>query len=141
MSNTSSLSAVEINDIFDAIACSEETIVQKAFQEGLRKGIEEGENEGYHLGFHKGADIGSEIGYYEGVITTLVSLHESKEIDLSNKVVTTLLKLKQLLAAFPHFNCPNTNILQLRNEIKSYFKQCCSLLKFDGTLTEKGLSF
>lgn len=131
----------EINDIFDAIACSEDYIVREAFEEGVSKGVEEAKADGYHVGFHKGAKIGNEIGYYEGIVDTVLKLYKDKEIDLSDKVLGILNKLKQLLNSFPHFNCSNTDIIKSREEIKIYFKQFCSLMKFKGTLAEEGLSF
>ncbi|XP_065221558.1 protein LTO1 homolog [Planococcus citri] len=131
----------EINDIFDAIVFSEESIVNEAFEKGLDKGIEEARAEGYHVGFHKGIEIGSEIGYYKGIVDTLLALYNDQQIDLSDKVLSILNKLKPLLDTFPRFNCSETDILQLKQEIKTHFKQFCSLMKFNGTLTEKSLSF
>lgn len=131
----------EINDIFDAIAFSEDSIINEGFEEGVNKGIQEAKAEGYHVGFHKGIEIGSEIGYYKGVVDTLLTLYENKEIDLSDKLLSILNKLRPLLDTFPRFNCSQTDILQSKQEIKTLFKQLCSLLKFNGTLTEKSLSF
>lgn len=141
MTSECAVNALEINDIFDAIACSEGNIIREAFEEGLNKGIREAEAEGHHAGFHKGVEIGSEIGYYEGIVDTVLNLYKSKEIDLSDKVLSILNKLKHLLDSFPHFNCTNTDILKSREEIKTYFKQFCSLMKFNGTLAVNGLSF
>lgn len=138
---TTSAATEDINDVFDAIAFSEGSIVQEAFDEGLKKGITEAEEEGYHLGFHKGVEFGEEIGYYLGVVNTLLRLHENQQFDLSDKIVRLLYKLKPLLTSFPAFNCPDTDILKLKVEIKSLFHRLCSLLKFDGTLPAKGLSF
>lgn len=131
----------EINDVFDAIAFSENSIVQSAFNEGLKKGDSEAKEEGYHLGFHKGIEFGAEIGYYEGTVNTLLQLHKEKQITFSDKIILILLKLKTLLETFPSINCPNTDILHLRRDIKSHFQRLCSLLKFDGNVSETGLSF
>lgn len=132
---------IEINDIFDAIACSEDHIVQEAFEKGVNKGIEEAKADGYHVGFHKGVEVGGEIGYYEGIVDTVLTLYQNKEIDLSDKVLSILNKLTQLLQSFPHFNCPETDIIKVKEEIKTNFKQFCSLMKFNAVLTERGLSF
>lgn len=136
-----SLESADINDVFDEIAFSEDKIVQEGFCEGLKKGIKEAEEEGYHLGFHKGIEFGYELGYYGGVVKYFLSSHESKEFEVSDKIFHILVKLDALISSYPPTNCSNTDILQLKSEIKSLFRRLCSLLKFDGLLAEKGVSF
>lgn len=60
------MSEPDINDIFDSIACSEETSNEQGYEEGIQKGLHDGEIDGFHLGYHKGAQIGAELGFYNG---------------------------------------------------------------------------
>ncbi|XKL59596.1 hypothetical protein PGB90_000612 [Kerria lacca] len=138
---TSPAGITDINTVFNTILFNEEFIIEEAFADGIKKGIEEGKEEGYHLGFHKGIEVGVEVGYYKGIVKTLSKLYEKNEISLNDKILNTLKKLNHLLQIYPQFNCPNTDIIQLLLQIKSYFRQLCSLLKFDGSFIKNELNF
>jgi len=135
------LEVSDINDVFDNIVFSEDKIVREGFCEGLKKGISEAEVEGYHLGFHKGIEFGYELGYYEGITNCLLRSFESKKVELPEKISQILVKIKALISNYPCINCPNTDIVRSKNEIKSLFRRLCSLLKFDGLLAEESISF
>ncbi len=134
-------SAEELDVIFDDIFMFESKVAEQATAEGSKKAEEEADANGYHLGYHQGLEVGFEIGHYEGLTDAFLKLHEENKMVLSDKVLKILEKLKGLLKNFPHFNCPDTLIDERRKEIKSLAKQLCSLLKFDGMLSEGGLSF
>lgn len=131
----------EINLVFDDIAFSEDRIVKKAFVDGLQKGFRDGDEKGYRLGFLKGVEFGAEIGYYEGIVKALRSLCSQDPACLSTKSINVLNKLHSALISFPSTNCPNTDLIDQRDQIRSYYKQLCSLLKLDIALDGEELSF
>ncbi|XP_022197493.1 protein LTO1 homolog [Nilaparvata lugens] len=132
---------IDINDVFDDIALSEEKIVQNSFQEGLSKGVLEGEIEGFHLGYHRGSEIGSEIGFYSGFVDILISISTLKE-DFPQKGIVILTKLKNLLLEFPRSNVEDCDMVQLLENIRSLYKKLCVMLKIDCRLPMKDeLSF
>lgn len=142
MSNSSSSPEdPEINQVFDDIAFSEDKFVKKAFVDGLLKGLHDGDEKGYRLGFLKGVEFGTEIGYYEGIVKALRSLHDQNPACLTTKSLSVLNKLHSALASFPSINCPNTDLIDQRDQVRSYYKQLCSLLKLDIALNGEELSF
>lgn len=126
------MSEPDINDIFDSIACSEETSNEQGYEEGIQKGLHDGEIDGFHLGYHKGAQIGAELGFYNGVVETYIQLCKKGDIKLHDKVTTLLEKIKDLIDKFPRENIEDKDIFDLASGIRVKYKKLCSLLKIDG---------
>lgn len=127
----------DINDIFNSIACSEEGINRKGYDEGYKIGKDIGRKEGHHLGYHKGAESGSQIGYYAGFVDQLVKVESHlNELGLFDKVCPTLQKLKWLTEKFPQTNDHSIDILSILDECKLVYKKLCALLKIKSELPE-----
>lgn len=142
MTNSSSPAEnLEINQAFDDIAFSEDKLVKKAFVDGLQKGLRDGDEKGYRLGFLKGVEFGTEVGYYKGIAKALRASYSQDPACLPAKCVTVLNKLHSALESFPSTNCPNTDLISQRDQVRSYYKQLCSLLKLDIALNGEELSF
>lgn len=131
---------LDINEVFDNIVLSEQKISDQGFDEGFKKGTVEGQCEGFHLGFHRGAEIGSEIGYYKGVVEALL---KTCSVDLTpHKHLEALNRVNKLIDLFPIDNNETSDIVVLRDNIRSQYKRLCSLLKIDPSLPENNeLSF
>ncbi|KAI5748032.1 hypothetical protein M8J77_021115 [Diaphorina citri] len=126
------MSEPDINDIFDSIACSEEISNEQGYEEGVKKGLLDGEIDGFHLGYHKGAQLGAELGFYKGVVESYLALNVKQELILSEKIITLLEKIKDLISKFPRENTEDDDLLELTSNIRVKYKKVCSLLKIDG---------
>uniref|UniRef100_A0A8D8LMN4 Oral cancer-overexpressed protein 1 n=1 Tax=Cacopsylla melanoneura TaxID=428564 RepID=A0A8D8LMN4_9HEMI len=126
------MSEPDINDVFDSIACSEELSNEEGYKEGLKKGLIDGELDGFHLGYHKGAQLGAELGFYKGVVESYLALNSKGALVLSEKIITLLVKVKDLIDKFPKANIEDQDLLDLNSNIRVKYKKVCSLLKIDG---------
>lgn len=115
----------DINDVFDDILLTEERAVEQGYEEGHVKGEAEGNAEAYHFGYHRGAEIGEELGYYAVITAHLLRSHTKEE-----KLVKLLSALTARIEAFPRENDPDVDIVEEINQIRSFFKRCCSAAKF-----------
>ncbi|CAD7088120.1 unnamed protein product [Hermetia illucens] len=52
----------DINDVFDEILLTEESLTKQGYNEGYERGLAEGNIEGYQLGYGKGYELGKEFG-------------------------------------------------------------------------------
>ncbi|XP_073995945.1 uncharacterized protein [Rhodnius prolixus] len=127
----------DINEIFYSIACSEEDVNRRGYDEGYKIGKEVGWKEGHHLGYHKGAESGCLIGYYAGFVDQLMKVEKHlNEQGVFEKVCPTLQKLKRLTEEFPQSNDPSVDILSILDESKLLYKKLCALLKIKSELPE-----
>ncbi|XP_045467656.1 protein LTO1 homolog [Harmonia axyridis] len=126
----------DINDIFDDIFFAEEKIVEKSFEEGYKIGIEQENVEAYHLGYHRGAEIGAELGYYSSFIEYYQNFSKEKGIDVTDRVLKTIITIQELIGKFPEDNDENTDLKESLNNIRVKFKLLCSLLKVNGNFSE-----
>ncbi|KAG8310770.1 hypothetical protein J6590_057439 [Homalodisca vitripennis] len=121
----------DINDAFDCIAFSEEHFTTSGFNDGFERGKQIGNFEGYHLGYHRGAELGAEIGFYKGFIEALLKTAGNEVL---SHHCTVIEKLASLIGTFPSCNDEKTDIITLRNQIRSTYKRLCSLLKISSDL-------
>lgn len=121
----------DINDIFDNILLSEESLNNEGYNEGFLNGTSNGNSEGYHLGYHRGAEVGSELGYYFGIVECLLHKSSNDDTTKNNKRTINLLRLKSLIDSFPHYNAEDIDFLDLLDNIRTLFKKVCALFKIN----------
>lgn len=132
----------DFNDILDDIVLGEEREHKESYEQGFKAGSEAGNPEGYHLGYHRGAELGRELGYYLGIITHYINLNEESEKKYSEKLLTQLTKVKDLIDAFPRTNSEDHDILGMAESIRGQYKKACALLKISSTNPyDAGVSF
>lgn len=119
----------DFNDILENIFLSENKQCEKSYEEGFKVGIERGNPEGYHLGYHRGAQLGRELGHYLGIVSYHLENQEKSEAQYSEKIITQLEKVKELIDTFPRTNSEDHDILNLAEAIRAQYKKACSLLK------------
>ena len=68
----------DINDIFDDIVLTEESLTKTAYEEGFQEAVDEGNLEGYKLGYANGIDVGEELGIYYGTIVAHMQMTNSE---------------------------------------------------------------
>lgn len=120
---------IDYNSSVDDILLSEKHTAGKHFVEGTVKSSENSYNQGFQIGYQKGYDIGLEIGFYEGVSSAINKLHKSKNIILSDRELSTLQKLLNLIELFPRKNDINVDVINQYNEIKGLYRKFCFNLK------------
>lgn len=120
---------IDYDSFIDDILSCEERTAETKFIEGTEKSSKNSYEDGFQIGYQKGYSIGLEIGFYDGILTALRNLQESKIILLSDKEHNTLLKLLHLSESFPQINDKNVNIIDQYNEIKGLYKKFCFNLK------------
>lgn len=59
-------------------------------------------------------------------------MHKKDDIKLTDKIVTLLEKIKDLIEKFPRENIDDKDILDIASDIRVKYKKVCSLLKIDG---------
>lgn len=121
----------DINDIFDDILLTEETLEQQGYAEGFSDASSAGNTEGFHLGYHRGAELGAELGYYMGVVEVYLQL---ESIPVKHRSVLTA--VKTAITSFPTTNDEEVDIFDRANQIRSQFRRCCALLKISGKYPE-----
>ncbi|KAK3931498.1 Protein LTO1-like protein [Frankliniella fusca] len=117
---------VDINDIFDSIALTEERLWAAGHREGLEAGGREGAADGFHLGYHRGAECGAELGFYAGFAEAWLSLGP---VALTEKARQSLVKVLQLIQNFPRNNVDNVDIFESLESVRVAYRRTCSLLK------------
>lgn len=120
----------DINDIFDDILLTEESLEQQGYDEGYSAAASAGNTEGYHLGYHRGAELGAELGYYLGVVEVY------SKTSISDKHRAVLDAVRSALLAFPSTNDEQVDIFELAGQIRAQFRRCCALLKISGKYPE-----
>lgn len=120
----------DINDIFDDILLTEESLEQQGYDEGYAAAAAAGNTEGYHLGYHRGAELGAELGYYFGVVEVYL------KTTIPDKHRSILEALRSSLLAFPSTNDDQIDIFELAGQIRAQFRRCCALLKINGRYPE-----
>lgn len=123
----------DINDIFDDILLTEETLTKRSYAEGFSEGAAAGNPEGYHLGYHRGAEIGAEFGYYFGIAKVFA------KTETSDKITKALVTLIQQIESFPKTNDETVDIFTVADQIRAQFKKVCALLKINGKYPEADL--
>lgn len=123
----------DINDVFDDILLTEETLTKQSYGDGFREGAAAGNPEGYHLGYHRGAEIGAEFGYYFGIAKVFA------KTETSDKITKALALLLQQIESFPKTNDETIDIFAVADQIRAQFKKVCALLKINGKYPEADL--
>ncbi|XP_026276376.1 protein LTO1 homolog [Frankliniella occidentalis] len=117
---------LDINDVFDSIAQTEERLWAEGYRDGLESGRKEGSADGFHLGYHRGAEIGAELGFYAGFVEAWLTLGS---IVLSEKARQSLQKVLQLTQSFPRNNVDSIDIFDSLEVVRISYRRACSLLK------------
>ncbi|KOB76261.1 Uncharacterized protein OBRU01_05388 [Operophtera brumata] len=105
-------SSDDFNDVLDGIFLCEDREHKQSYSEGFQVGTDAGNPEGYHLGYHRGAELGREL-----------------ETKYSDKILTQLTKVKDLIETFPRDNSEEADILGQAETIRAQYKKTCALLK------------
>lgn len=121
----------DINDIFEDILLTEESLEQQGYDEGFAEAVSAGNSEGFHLGYHRGAELGAELGYYLGVIEVYL-----KSKTIPDKYRSALSAVKTAIVTFPKTNDEQVDIFETANQIRAQFRRCCALLKISGKYPE-----
>lgn len=121
----------DINDIFDDILLTEESLEQQGYDEGFAAAAADGNAEGFHLGYHRGAELGAELGYYSGVLEVYLKLPS-----IGDKHRAVLIAVQTLIAAFPSTNDEQVDIFEKANQIRAQYRRCCALLRISGRYPE-----
>lgn len=128
----------EIQAAFDDIFLLEDRLLESGYQEGVVLGIEKGWKEGYNLGYLNGLVTGTEIHFCEGVMKALSIIGET-EVPRNLRTQRVLDSISSMTRQFPHNNADHLG--RSLEEIRSKFKQVCSLLKMDISSGTTGLTF
>lgn len=128
--------AADINDVFDQIALTEETLCEQGYQEGFTRGQLATNPEGYHLGYHRGAEWAAELGYYSGLLCAYRTIAGDK----SEKFQNTFHEVLRQIDTFPRHNDEETDIFAVINRIRADFKRVCSGLGINGKYPPDGHS-
>lgn len=121
----------DINDIFDDILLTEESLEQQGYEEGFAEAAAAGNTEGFHLGYHRGAELGAELGYYLGVIEVYLKL-----TSIPDKHRAVLLAVQTAILSFPGTNDEQVDIFERSSQIRAQYRRCCALLKISGKYPE-----
>lgn len=132
----SSVPEIDINDVFEQIALTEETLCEQGYQEGFVNGEAATNPEGYHLGYHRGAELAAELGYYLG----LLSAYRKCIVEKSDKLQNTFHELFRQIDNFPRVNDEHTDIFATINRIRADFKRTCAGLGINGKYPPDGNS-
>ena len=121
---------IDINEIFDGIALSEDNLVKEGYSKGYGAGEREGIEEGENLGREKGWEIGAEIGFYLGFVRELKlkNTENTGDSKRSQRISEAARKLEEAAKSFPLVNCKEDLTAHL-DSVRSRFKLLCSLLK------------
>lgn len=131
----------DFNDLLDDIFLGEEKQHKESYDQGFKAGSEAGNPEGYHLGYHKGAELGRELGYYLGTITHHINENKSNA-NYSEKLLSQLTKVKELIEAFPRTNSEEHDVLAKAEAVRAQYKKACALLKISSVNPyDAGVSF
>ncbi|CAK1542912.1 unnamed protein product [Leptosia nina] len=113
----------DFNDILDDIVLSEDAQEKASYNEGYKAGSEAGNAEGFHLGYHRGAQLGSELGHYLGTVKLLLETNETSETKYPDRIINQLLKIEELINAFPQTNSEEHDILKMAETIRAHYKK------------------
>lgn len=127
---------LDINDIFESIAFSEDSINKNGYNEGFKKGQESGLKEGYHFGYHRGINLGKEVGFYSGFVEGMLT----ETTNRPPKLEALLVKFKNSLEKVPHENKEDAEFDLLLQNLRSIYKTVCSILKIDSSLPNSSSS-
>lgn len=119
-------SAIQNEDIFDAILNIEESKTKEGQYQGNKVQKEKFTSEGFNLGLKKGFEVGSEIAFYKAFAQTWLQLPNLKEKEA--KVLEQLLKL---IEKFPTHNSKEESETDCKLAINAKFKQACAILKIN----------
>jgi len=127
------MTEIEVNDIFDSIALSENNFVESGFEKGYLEGTRSKAADGRDLGFQKGIQLGTEVGFYKGFAEEWSKhLKESgKEDKKSVKALAACEKVISLTKEFPEENNKDKDLREIINSIRAKFKVACSLQKIN----------
>jgi len=127
------MTSVDVNDIFDSIALSENNLVESGYEKGYREGGTSNSQEGKHLGFQKGIQLGTEIGFYLGFAEQWSNHLKSlgKEDKKSLKAIAAFDKVITLSNEVPEENNKDLDLSEVVSSIRAKFKLACSLLKIN----------
>ncbi|XP_049875267.1 protein LTO1 homolog [Pectinophora gossypiella] len=132
----------DFNDVLDNIFLREETQHKESYEEGFKSGSSAGNPEGYHLGYHRGAELGRELGYYYGIVTHNIEANKKSEAKLSEKIISQLSKVKELIDSYPRENSEDQDILGMAETIRAQYKKACAMLKISSANPyDAGVSF
>lgn len=68
-------------------------------------------------------------GYYLGIVTYYMNRNENTESKHSERILSQLTKVKELIETFPHTNSEDHDILDMAEKIRAQYKKACALLK------------
>lgn len=122
----------DINDVFDEILLTEESLTKQGYNEGYERGLAEGNIEGYQLGYGKGYELGKEFGDYYGTICYFLKTAHSRPAK------QLLENLKHSIESFPKTNDPNVDILSEVTKIRTQFKRLKAVLRLHTERTGSG---
>lgn len=132
----------DFNDALDDIFLGEEIAHKESYDQGFKIGSEAGNPEGYHLGYHRGAELGRELGFYLGIVTHHINLNSESSTKYTDKTITQLTKVKELIDSFPRTNSEEHDILGMAETIRAQYKKACALLKISSANPyDAGVSF
>lgn len=138
----------------EGLADGEKAGFQEGFELGIKKGTEIGTEIAFYRGFAKGclAQLSSDSSILKDQLQLQVQLCQGaiqdqeiatnleavcQNIDSSfykesdQKAIKALQRLVALIESFPAENLKDQDVLDLLNNIRAKFKQCCSILKVE----------
>lgn len=68
-------------------------------------------------------------GYCLGIVTYHINLNEESDTKYSEKLMTQLTKVKELIEKFPRTNSEDHDILGMAETVRAQYRKACALLK------------
>eukprot|EP00112_Aurelia_sp_Birch-Aquarium-sp1_P015877 Seg3553.2 transcript_id=Seg3553.2/GoldUCD/mRNA.D3Y31 product="Oral cancer-overexpressed protein 1" protein_id=Seg3553.2/GoldUCD/D3Y31 len=108
------------------------------YNEGYFKGQILGEMEGFALGVERGKSFAQEVGFYDGFVSTLMTLYEQETKSIRLMKVLKKMKTKLDKIQGRTLDPQNQELFDDLEDIRSKFKQVSSMI--DATPTYGGTS-